>query len=191
MLRTVAFCSFILGSTAGATEQTLTAGYEFSDEKGGFRITHASGLGTESDPIVLRFVISSHLPSTLVIRANRPINPLAHPRTHATGTLYFDISTYNLTGQPWVATEFELQEVWQKPSDYGDGLSFDQRRKGVRAFGADAYTNHRRDFEPYDRLLFEDGVIDPQKTGRFSFLVTDLTPTEEFFLQFDPHVPAF
>jgi len=190
MLRLPALFAVLFSATAIASEPQLTAGYEFSDEKGGFSITHASGLGTQGDPIVLRFVISSHQPSTLVIRANRPINPFAHPRTHATGTLYFDIRAQNETGQPWVATEFELQEVWRKPSEFGDGLSFDQRREGEQVFSADAYANYRLDFEPYDRLLFEDGVIDPDASGRFSLLVTDLTPIKEFFLQFDPQVPA-
>lgn len=190
MFKTIAVSALMLAANAMASEPPLTAGYEFSDEKGGFRIIHASGLGTQSDPIVLRFVISSHQPSTLVIRATRPINPFAHPRTHATGTLYFDIRAQNQTGQPWVATEFELQENWQRPSMFGDGLSFDQRREGEKAFSANAYATYRLDFEPYDRLLFEDGVVNPQATGQFSLLVTDLTPVKEFFLQFDPQVPA-
>ncbi|MEN0000515.1 MAG: hypothetical protein AAF940_06490 [Pseudomonadota bacterium] len=185
-------CAFWSPASANETvsKAPLTAGYTFSDEKGGFRIVHASGLGTRTDPIVLQFLIESVAPSTLVIRATRPINPFAHPRTHATGTLHFDIRATNETGQPWVATEFELQEKLRQPSEFGDGLSFDQRRESEGIFGADVYANHRLDFEPYDRLLFEDGVVDPRATGRFSLLVTDLTPTEEFFLQFDPHVPA-
>ncbi|MEL6920603.1 MAG: hypothetical protein AAFO77_06200 [Pseudomonadota bacterium] len=153
-------------------------------------ITHLSGLGTRGDPIVIYTDVRTDHPTRITIRASKPINPFAHPKTHATGTLHFDITTRNLSGQPWVAAEFELQEVLRQPSVYGDGLSFDQRHEGQAAFGADVYRNFRLDFEPYDRLLFEDGVVDPKMAGRFKLLVTDLTPAPVFFLQFDPQVPA-
>ncbi|MEL6435720.1 MAG: hypothetical protein AAFP99_02885 [Pseudomonadota bacterium] len=186
----ILFALAALPLSAVAEEATLSAGYDFSDEKGGFRITHVSGLGTRSDPVILRAVVETEQPTTIVIRATRPINPFAHPRTHSTGTLHFAIETENASGQPWVAAEFELQEIWREPSVYGDGLSFDQRRVGASVFSASAFAEHRLDFEPYDRLLFRDGVIDPRASGQFSLLVTDLTPAAEFFLQFDPQVPA-
>lgn len=168
----------------------LTAGYDFSAELGGFHITQISGLGTRSDPVRITKQVFSATPITLVIRATKPINPFAHPTTHATGTLHFDITVDNASGLPWIGAEFELQEIVGQASVYGDGLSFDQRRVGNYPIESDRFAGNRQDFEPYDRLLFHDGFVDPQGRARFRFLITDLTPTALFYIRFDPRIPA-
>ena len=168
----------------------LTAGYDFSDALGGFRITALSGLGTRNDPIRMTQQIFAATPSTLVIRATKPINPFAHPKTHATGTLHFDITAHNTSGLPWIGAEFELQEMLGQASVYGDGLSFDQRRIGNYSVVSDRFADSRQDFEPFDRILFHDGFVDPGETVRFRFLITDLTPARLFYIRFDPRIPA-
>ncbi|WP_349364076.1 MAG: hypothetical protein ABL307_01510 [Roseitalea porphyridii] len=173
-----------------ARDAALTAGYAFSDALGGFRITAMSGLGTRTDPIRLDQQVFSATPSTLVIRATKPINPFAHPKTHATGTLHFDIKISNASGLPWTGAEFELQELLGKASVYGDGLSFDQRRTGNYQTVSDRFSDSRKDFEPYDRILFHEGFVDPGETVSFRFLITDLTPAPLFYIQFDPRIPA-
>lgn len=173
-----------------AEPPALTAGYHFSDALGGFRIVTLSGLGTRSDPIKIDQQVFSATPSTLVIRATKPINPFAHPKTHATGTLHFDITAQNTSGLPWIGAEFELQEMLGQASVYGDGLSFDQRRTGNYSVVSDRFADSRQDFEPFDRILFQDGFVDPGETVRFRFLITDLTPANLFYIKFDPRIPA-
>ncbi|WP_306118104.1 MULTISPECIES: hypothetical protein [unclassified Roseitalea] len=168
----------------------LTAGYAFSAELGGFRITGLSGLGTRTDPVRIDSQVFSATPVTLVIRATKPINPFAHPRTHATGTLHFEFDITNASGIAWIGAEFELQEVLGEPSVYGDGLSFDQRRIGSYPVTSDRFAGNRQDFEPHDRILFEDGFVDPGERVVFRFLTTDLTPARIFYLRFDPRIPA-
>lgn len=168
----------------------LTAGCDFSDTLGGFRIIALSGLGTRSDPIRIDQQVFAATASTLVIRATKPINPFAHPKTHATGTLHFDITAQNISGLPWIGAEFELQEMLGQASVYGDGLSFDQRRTGNYSVVSDRFADSRLDFEPFDRILFHDGFVDPGETVRFRFLITDLTPANLFYIKFDPRIPA-
>lgn len=176
--------------TAGTGEPALTAGYAFSDALGGFRITAASGLGTRGDPVRITQHVFSAKASTLMIRATKPINPFAHPKTHATGTLHFDITVVNRSGLPWIGAEFELQEAIGKASVYGDGLSFDQRRTGNYRTVSDRFARCQQDFEPFDRILFHDGFVDPGQRASFRFLVTDLTPARMFYIRFDPRIPA-
>ena len=176
--------------TAGTGGPALTAGYAFSDALGGFRITAASGLGTRGDPIRITQQVFSATASTLVIRATKPINPFAHPTTHATGTLHFDITVVNVSGLPWIGAEFELQERIGKASVYGDGLSFDQRRTGNYRTVSDRFAGSQQDFEPFDRILFHDGFVDPGERVSFRFLITDLTPVRLFYIKFDPRIPA-
>ena len=171
-------------------QQAPGAGYAFSAELGGFDIVGLSGLGTRADPIRIRGQVYEAMPVTLVIRAVKPLNPFAQPETHATGILHFHLDIENASGLPWVGAEFELQEVLGQPSVYGDGLSFDQRRTGTYPVVSDKFAGNRQNFEPYDRILFEDGFADPGDTVAFRFLTTDLTPVPVFYLRFDPRIPA-
>ena len=43
--------------------------------------------------------------------------------------MYMRIEVLNNSGQAWVEFQFELQEILNQPSVFGDGLSFDQRNK--------------------------------------------------------------
>ena len=69
-------------------------------------------------------------------------------------------------------------------------LSFDQRRTGNYSVVSDRFADSRLDFEPFDRILFQDGFVDPGETVRFRFLITDLTPARLFYIRFDPRIPA-
>ena len=183
-------------SGAGADSKTdgpriLEAGaYSFSDELGGFHLTSARGAGTRDDPVVITQELNSSSPVTLVIRAIRPIRPFSNSEKVVNGFLYLRSEILNNSGQAWIEFEFELQEVLQKPSVFGDGLSFDQRQSNTPSIKSDSFAEFSRDFEPYDRLLFQNGRLDPLKTGSFSFLVTDFTPRPKFFLVLDPRIPS-
>jgi hypothetical protein len=164
--------------------------YSFSDELGGFRIISATGTGTKSDPIVVTQELESSSPVTLVIRAVGPIAPFSSSTDAVNGFLYLRSVVLNNSGQAWVEFEFELQEILGKASVFGDGLSFDQRQMNSEFVSSDSFQEFSRDFEPYDRLLFRKGKVDPRKMASFSFLVTDFTPKAEFYLVLDPRIPS-
>jgi len=168
----------------------LAGAYTFSDELGGFRIVGASGTGRKDDPLIITEEFTSASPATMVIRATMPIRPFDQSGVFANGFMHFRIVVLNNSGQPWVEFEFELQEIYQQASVFGDGLSFDQRRADTGNISSDSFSEFSRDFEPYDRLLFRGGKVDPLATAGFSFLVTDFTPRSQFYLVQDPRIPS-
>lgn len=170
--------------------QWRAGAYAFSDELGGFTILSASGRGTKADPIVLVQQFHSASPVTLTIRAVGPIQPFAHEEGTANGFIRLVVVTVNGSVLAWTQFEFELQEKLGRPSIYGDGLSFDQRRRDGDSIASDAFGRFDRAFEPYDRLRFEDGFVDPGRQARFEFLISDFTPIAEFYLVQDPRIPA-
>ena len=166
------------------------APYDFSDELGGFAILGVSGVGTREDPVRILQALKTASPVTLVIRATRPINPFGLQGAYATGTIHMVLEITNETGAPWIGLELELQEHYTRPSVYGDGLSFDQRRQEKTGAVSAAFASARHDFEPFDRLLFEQGALNPRAHTEFRFLVTDLTPVPTFYIKLDPRIPA-
>lgn len=164
--------------------------YVFSDELGGFSVTVLGGIGSRDSPVRIKQILRTASPVTLVVRAARPVNPLGAPADFATGTIHVVLDVTNDSGIPWVGLELELQERLEQPSIFGDGLSFDQRRIARDGAHSNAFANARREFEPYDRLLFEDGSLDPKNHAEFRFLITDLTPTRVFYVKLDPRIPS-
>jgi len=177
---------------AGADPQKVwaTGAYSFSDELGGFRITGASGIGTREDPLIITEELNSATPVTLTIRTTRPIEAFGKAGEFANGIMYMRIDVLNNSALPWVEFQFELQEILDQPSVFGDGLSFDQRNKTPDNIRSSRFSDFEREFEPYDRLLFKNGKVDPLKTATFDFLMTDYTPRWTFYLVQDPRVPT-
>jgi hypothetical protein len=167
----------------------VTGAYSFSDELGGFTIRAAGGDGTVDNPFLITQEMTSATPVTMVIRALRPVRAFDTSGKFPNGFTHFRIEVVNSSGLAWIECEFELQEILNKPSVFGDGLSFDQRRGDSDRVSSDSFVTWSRDFEPYDKLLFTGGKVDPLATARFSFLVTDFTPKRTFYLVFDPRIP--
>ncbi len=182
----------LLSTAAHADQQKVWAAgaYSFSDELGGFRITGASGRGTREDPLVITEELESASPVTLTIRTTKPIKAFDPSGDFANGIMYMRIDALNNSGQPWLEFEFELQETLGQPSVFGDGFSFDQRNKNPDNIRSSGYAHFDRNFEPYDRLLFKDGKVDPLKTVQFEFLMTDYTPRQTFYLVQNPRIPS-
>ena len=175
---------FVL-SAASAAE--LAAGaYSFSDELGGFRLISASGVGTPADPIVLVEEIEEAAPITLVIRRRPPPRTTSGYESYASLTLIKIV--INRSIRVWGGFEVELQETLRKPSVYGDGLSFKQFSSLPPDASSDAFADNNRQFEPYDRIRFENGSVDPDATARFKVTITDPTPVPEFYLVQDPQL---
>ena len=164
--------------------------YSFSDERGGFRILSATGAGTRADPIVVTEELDTADPVTLTIRAARPIQPFGSSGNYATGFLPLKIVARNNSGDAWIEFGFELQSILNVPSDYGDGLSFDQAQRVDNMIKSDSFAEFKRDFEPSDRLLFSKGKVDPLESASFSFLVTDFSPKDRFYLVEEPRMPS-
>ncbi len=180
------------GPAAGADahRQWRAGAYTFSDELGGFEITGVSGTGTRDDPLVVFEELRSATPVTLTIRAAWPAGPSSRSSGLSDGVLHMRIEALNNSGHPWIEFEFELQEILDQPSNFGDGLSFDQRNKSPATIASNAFARFERKFEPADRLLFTAGQVDPLGTVSFSFLVTDYTPRWTFYLVQDPRIPS-
>jgi hypothetical protein len=186
----------VAGGTAIAADEArsgdakwIAGGYSFSDELGGFRIAGASGSGTRDDPIVIREELESASPVTLIIRAEGVVPTYAFG-DNGFGFTYFRFVALNNSAAAWVEFEFELQEIRNQPSLFGDGLSFDQRRTDGDSITSSAFKDFKRDFEPYDRLRFLGGKVDPLETVSFGFLVTDFTPRQQFYIVQDPRIPS-
>lgn len=179
------------GALAGPADDGRwhTGAYAFSNEMGGFHILAVSGTGTRSDPIVLVQELTSASAVTLVIHAVHPINPVGKQPHWATGMMHMRVVTVNNSGLPWIGFSFELQEQPGVPSTFGDGLSFDQRKLDSANVGMDRFATYERQFEPYDRLEFLDGHVDPQDTVTFRFFISDFTPNLRTYLVQDPLVP--
>lgn len=187
----------LLAASAAATAGKPEGGnvwfagaYSFSDELGGFRILGVSGTGLREDPFVITEELNSASPVTMVIRATAPIRTFDQSGKFAGGFMHFRIIVENNSGHPWLEFEFELQELYQQPSLFGDGLSFDQRLDETGGISSDSFARYDRDFEPYDRILYRNGKVDPQARAGFSFLVTDYTPRSQFYLVQDPRIPS-
>ncbi len=178
----------VASSATGASAETWFAGpYSFSDELGGFVIRGASGSGSKDDPIVIEQEMLSASPVTLVVRVTVELRPLGAPGS--TGMLHMRLRSLNNSGIAWTEYEFELQTRLGEPSVFGDGISFDQRRSEPGNRSSDLFKIHDTNFEPYDRLLFSKGSVDPNQTAGFSFFITDFTPRWLFYIRQDPRIP--
>ena len=175
---------------AGEARKWVAGGYSFSDELGGFIITGIRGSGSKDDPVVIQEELESANPVTLVIRAESFLPSYNFGGDAGFGFTHFKFVTRNNSNLAWVEFEFELQEIKDQPSLFGDGLSFDQRRTDGEDISSSAFQRFSRDFEPYDRLRFLQGKVDPLETATFEFLVTDFTPRPTYYIVQDPRVPS-
>jgi hypothetical protein len=180
----------VCGAGAADDGRFSAGSYSFSDELGGFRIIGISGTGSTNDPIILQEKFSSASAVTLVIRAARPLRPYGEAGDYANGFLHLRLVVHNGSGLGWVEFEFELQEQLGQPSDFGDGLSFNQRKLSDEGLQSDHFADYHRDYEPYDRLLFREGHVDPKSFATFGFFISDFTPDPIFYLRQDPRIPS-
>ena len=174
----------LLASAGPADDGRWYAGpYSFSDELGGFRILSVSGTGAKADPIEISEELYSADPVTLVIRSVHRL-PVSQ-----TGALHLRVAVLNRSGRAWIEFAFELQEIRGKPSDFYDGLSFAQVNPDPGLVSSDRFVSVESRFENFDSLRFSNGHADPLIRTRFSFLITDVTPVDEFYLLQDPRIP--
>lgn len=165
------------GRPAAAGEIALPS-YVLSDALGGFRLLSATGNGTKADPVIVEEEITGVGPATLTIRRL----PRAGLTAGAPVELNLVKRIRNLSRRVWAGFEVELQETLHTPSVYGDGLSFNQYAVGPDDADADAFALTRRLYEPYDRMRFENGYVDPDGVLTIRLTITDPTPSAVFYL---------
>lgn len=185
-MRPIAVALMAMASAAAThAAEFFAGGFSFSDELGGFRLISVTGTGTASDPIVVVEEIPGIEAVTLVIRRHALADGTPHT-AHSQLTLVKAV--INRSNRVWAGFEVELQEILDEPSVYGDGLSFKQFAASPEDVGSDTFTLNDRRFEPYDRISFQGGSVDPEATARFRLTITDPTPVSEFYLLQDPNL---
>jgi hypothetical protein len=162
-------------------ESWTTGGLTFSDELGGTRLVGASGTGSRDDPIILLEEISGAGPAVLVVRNQRTGHLDVSP---ALGLLRLSVVKIvaNLGPWPWAGFDLELRRTLDQPSVYTDGLSFDQPQSFARVARADRFAQTLQDDEPFDRIRFDAGNVDPAEYLRLDFDIVDVNGASEFYL---------
>ena len=69
-----------------------------------------------------------------------------------------------------------------QPSVYTDGLSFDQPQTFQRIAKADRFRQTVQEDEPFDRIRFDRGQVDPSEYLRLDFDILDANGTAVFYL---------
>jgi hypothetical protein len=174
------FASLLFGASPHAGTVT-TGGLSFSDELGGARLLAARGAGTAGDPIVLIEEITGAGPATLVVRNGRPNHLNVSP---AIGFLRVSIVNVIANRGPWrwAGFDLELRTTPDQPSGYTDGLSFDQPQTFHRMAKADRFEQTRQEDEPFDRIRFDGGNVDPRDDLRLDFDILDANGRAVFYL---------
>jgi len=172
--------ALISAQTAAARPITL-AGLTFSDELGGVVLHDGWGSGTTADPFVLVEEIHDDGPAILVIRGMRARLGDAPDARFQLGFVLRKIVT-NATARSWHVFELELREQRERTSTYEDGLSFGQATQLQRPFRADRFASVQMQDEPYDAVVFSDGLVEPGDRVTVTATITDYTPVDEFFL---------
>jgi hypothetical protein len=168
------------GLPAGAEPVSLD-GLTFSDELGGFDIVKASGSGSLEDPFVLVEDLTADGPAILTIRgmSHRFGNRI---RSHHDVGFALTKIVRNRTKRAWSLFNLELREFLDRASPFGDGLSFGQASEAGRPFRSDRFTETLETTEPFDGVQFFGGVVEPGQTVAVSVVITDTTPTWQFYL---------
>ena len=153
----------------------------FSDHPGGARLLAASGTGTRDDPIVLVEEIVGPGPAVLEIRNGRTGHLDVSP---ATGFLTVSVVKIIVNRGPWRWAGFDLELMTgpDQPSVYADGLSFDQPQTFQRLARADRFLQTVQEDEPFDRIRFDGGQVDPAGYLRLDFDIVDVNGTAVFYL---------
>ena len=126
-----------------------------------------SGSGTKDDPIVITEELEFVEPGDAGHPRQRPDRAVHAERRCANGITYMRIVVLNNSGQAWSRVRVRAAgDQLHRPSTFGDGLSFDQRRSESGRHPLRPLRRiSDRDFEPYDRLLFLNGKVDPGRAA--------------------------
>jgi hypothetical protein len=163
-------------------------GLSFSDEGGGFTLKSVSGRGSLDDPYVIVEEVIGPRQAILVIRGLKRVGNRIGSH-HIAGVAITKI-VINRSEDVWQNYQMELREVPTRHSPYEDGLSFAQNTVVGGAFTASTFPDLQRYDEPQDTLGFSGKSVPPGDSAQFSFLITDMSPIEKFYLYQEPLQPV-
>lgn len=188
-LRLAAFlvCGLLWAGAALGVEITQE-GLSFSDEGGGFTLLSVSGRGSLDDPYVIVEDVTGPRQAILVIRGLKRVGNRIG--THHIGGIAVTKIVFNRSKDLWQNYQMELREIETRHSPYEDGLSFAQNTLISGAFTASTFPNLQRYDEPQDTLGFSGKSVPPGESAEFSFLITDMSPVERFYLFQEPLQPV-
>ena len=141
----------------------------------------ASGRGTRTDPIVLLEEITGAGPAVLMIENLRNGGELIPP-AHGFLSLSVVVVVTNRGPWRWSGFDLELRTTRDDPSIYSDGLSFDQPQTFHRLARADRFEQTVHEDEPFDRIRFDGGSVDPAYELRLDFDIIDANGRPVFYL---------
>jgi hypothetical protein len=182
-----AICGLLWAGTALATEITQD-GLTFSDEGGGFTLKGVSGRGSLDDPYVVVEDVAGPRQAVLVIRGLKQVGNRIG--THHISGIAVTKIVFNRSKDTWQNYQMELREVSTRHSPYEDGLSFAQNTVLAGAFTASSFPDLQRFDEPQDTLGFSGKSVPPGDSAQFSFLITDMSPVDKFYLFQEPLQPV-
>jgi hypothetical protein len=185
-------CGLLWAGTAFATEITHE-GLTFSDEGGGdegsgFTLLSVSGRGSLDDPYVIVEDVTGPREAILTIRGLKRVGNRIG--THHIAGIAVTKIVFNRTRDVWQNYQLELREVVTRHSPYEDGLSFAQNTVIASAFTGSSFPNLQRYDEPQDTLGFSGKTVPPGESAEFTFLITDMSPVERFYLFQEPLQPV-
>jgi hypothetical protein len=170
-----------VGAVVAAAAPVTLEGVTFDDDLGGLVLRSGSGRGTLDDPFVLHEDITDDGPAVLTIRGLRSAFGNRVATQHTVGFALTKV-VRNLTTRQWDSFELELREILTRTSPYEDGLSFAQDASRDVVMGSDRFTHAYKTDEPLDELVFSGATIRPGETVAVRFIVTDYSPTYQFYL---------
>ncbi len=174
------------GAALGA--EITQEGLSFSDEGGGFTLLSVTGRGSLDDPYVIVEHVTGPRQAVLIIRGLKRVGNRIGTH-HISGVAVTKI-VFNRSEDVWQNYQMELREVETRHSPYEDGLSFAQNTMISSAFTASSFPNLQRYDEPQDTLGFSGKAVPPGESAEFSFLITDMSPVERFYLFQEPLQPV-
>ena len=177
----------IWAGTALATEITHE-GLTFSDEGGGFTLKGVSGRGSLDDPYIVLEDVVGPRQAVLIIRGLKQVGNRIG--THHISGIAVTKVVVNRSEDTWQNYQMELREISTRHSPYEDGLSFAQNTVLAGAFTASSFPDLQRFDEPQDTLGFSGKSVPPGDSAQFSFLITDMSPVDKFYLVQEPLQPV-
>src|SRR5262245_23533271 len=181
------FWGLLAGQPALGVEITHE-GLSFSDEGGGFTLKSVSGHGSLDDPYVVVEEVVGPREAVLVIRGLKRVGNRIG--THHIAGVAITKIVINRSEDVWQNYQMELRELTTRHSPYEDGLSFAQNTVIAGSFTASSFPDLQRYDEPQDTLGFSGSTVPPGQSAQFSFLVTDMSPVEKFYIFQEPLQPV-
>ncbi len=178
----------LLGARPALGVEITQEGLSFSDEEGGFTLKSVTGRGSLDDPFVIVEEVVGPRQAILVIRGLKRVGNRIGSH-HIAGIAVTKI-VINRSEDVWQNYQMELREVPTRHSPYEDGLSFAQNTVIAGAFTASTFPDLQRFDEPQDTLGFSGSTVKPGDSAQFSFLITDMSPIEKFYLYQEPLQPV-